>query len=72
MCNFFFLADQRDTALGTGCVIRDQQGTCHAFYTGHNDFREPKETVMYAASSDMLSWTKHPEESFTAEIAAVN
>ena len=60
-------AEDQDIALGTGCVIKDQQGTYHAFYTGHNDFREPKETIMHATSSDMLSWTKHPEESFTAE-----
>lgn len=59
-------AEDQDIALGTGCVIKDKQGTYHAFFTGHNDFYEPKEAVMHATSDDMLHWTKHPEDTFTA------
>ena len=59
-------AEDQDIALGTGCVIKDMQGTYHAFFTGHNDFYEPKEAVMHATSDDMLHWTKHPEDTFTA------
>ena len=59
-------AEDQDIALGTGCVIKDQQGLYHAFFTGHNDFYEPKEAVMHATSDDMLHWTKHPEDTFTA------
>ena len=59
-------AEDQDIALGTGCVIKDQAGTYHAFFTGHNDFYEPKEAVMHATSDDMLHWTKHPEDTFTA------
>ncbi len=59
-------ATDQDIALGTGCVIKDKQGTYHAYFTGHNDFYEPKEAVMHATSEDMLHWTKHPEDTFTA------
>lgn len=58
-------ADQQENALGTGCVMKDQNGLYHAFYTGHNDYRDPKEAVMHATSSDMLNWTKIPEDTFT-------
>ena len=59
-------AEDQDIALGTGCVIKDTKGTYHAYYTGHNDFYDPKEAIMHATSSDMLSWTKHPEDTFVA------
>ncbi|MBR6376213.1 MAG: DUF4975 domain-containing protein [Oscillospiraceae bacterium] len=59
-------ATDQDIALGTGCVIKDQSGVYHAFYTGHNDFYSPKEAIMHATSSDMLSWTKVPEDTFIA------
>ena len=59
-------ATDQDIALGTGCVIKDQQGQYHAFYTGHNDFYEPKEAIMHATSSDMLNWTKVPADTFFA------
>ena len=59
-------AEDQDIALGTGCVMKDKQGTYHAFFTGHNDYRDPAEAVMHATSSDMLHWTKHPEDTFTA------
>ena len=59
-------AEDQDIALGTGCVMKDQQGKYHAFYTGHNDYRAPAEAVMHAVSDDMLHWTKLPEDTFTA------
>ncbi len=60
-------AEDQDIALGTGCVMKDQNGKYHAFYTGHNDWRAPKEAVMHATSSDMLNWTKIPEDTFLEE-----
>ena len=59
-------ADDQDIALGTGCVIKDQNGLYHAFFTGHNDYRDPKEAVMHATSSDMMNWTKIPGDTFLA------
>lgn len=59
-------ADEQDNALGTGCVMKDKNGLYHAFYTGHNDYREPGEAIMHATSSDMMNWTKVPEDTFTA------
>lgn len=59
-------AKDQDIALGTGCVIKDQNGGYHAFYTGHNDFYSPKEAIMHATSPDMLNWTKIPEDTFIA------
>lgn len=56
----------QDIALGTGCVIKDQSGLYHAFYTGHNDTYEPKEAIMHATSNDMENWTKLPEDTFYA------
>lgn len=56
----------QDIALGTGCVMKDQSGLYHAFYTGHNDMLEPHEAIMHATSSDMLSWTKIPGDTFIA------
>lgn len=57
----------QDIALGTGCVMKDQNGLYHAFYTGHNDWRAPKEAVMHATSPDMMNWTKIPEDTFLEE-----
>lgn len=59
------ISDQ-DIALGTGSVIKGEDGTYHAFYTGHNDTYEPKEAIMHATSSDMVHWTKLPEDTFYA------
>ena len=59
-------AQQQDIALGTGCVIKGQDGLYHAFYTGHNDFYAPKEAIMHATSNDLLNWTKIPEDTFTS------
>lgn len=59
--------DDQDLALGTGCVMKDQQGSYHAFYTGHNDVRSPHEAIMHATSSDMVNWTKVPGDTFIAD-----
>ncbi len=59
-------AEEQDIALGTGSVVRAKDGTYHAFYTGHNDARSPKEAIMHAESPDMKSWTKLPEDTFYA------
>ena len=56
----------QDNALGTGCVIKDQNGLYHAFFTGHNDYRQPMEAIMHATSTDMLNWKKIPEDTFIA------
>lgn len=54
--------EDQDIALGTGSVIKDHNGLYHAFYTGHNDTYSPKEAVMHATSTDMVNWTKIPED----------
>lgn len=58
--------EEQDIALGTGSVIKDKEGIYHAFYTGHNDTYEPREAVMHAASTDMVKWTKLPEDTLYA------
>ena len=60
-------ASEQDNALGTGCVMKDQNGGYHAFYTGHNDYYDPAEAIMHATGSDLLNWTKVPADTFTAE-----
>lgn len=46
----------------TGSVI-EKEGVFHAFYTGHNNVNpEGLEFVMHATSSDLIHWTKHPED----------
>ncbi|MCW8995671.1 MAG: hypothetical protein OQK77_07630 [Psychromonas sp.] len=56
-----------DLALGTGSIIKDENGLYHAFYTGFND-RNPnlpyKELIQHATSTDKIHWTKHPEDGF--------
>ena len=50
-----------DPALGTGCVMQDQDGLYHLFYTGHNDTGNSgrgKECVMHATSTDRENWEK--------------
>lgn len=59
--------DDQDIALGTGSVVKDKDGLYHAFYTGHNDMRAPKEAVMHATSKDMKTWDKIPEDTFTGK-----
>lgn len=60
--------DAPDLAVGTGSVLKAQDGLYHCFYTGHNDtFPEKgldKECVMHAVSEDNVNWTKIPEDTF--------
>ena len=56
----------QDIALGTGSVIKDKNGLYHAFYTGHNAEKVPKEAIMHATSTDMKSWIKIPPDTFSA------
>ena len=54
----------KDSALGTGSVVKGKDGLYHAFYTGFNWRSMPKETIMHAISRDLVSWQKVPEDSF--------
>ncbi len=66
MLNFGLMSDP-DPALGTGSVMKDQNGLYHLFYTGHNDAGNGgngKECVMHATSTDRQNWTKIPEDTF--------
>lgn len=54
----------KDSALGTGSVVKGKDGLYHAFYTGFNWRSMPKETIMHAVSRDLVSWQKVPEDSF--------
>ena len=62
--------DATDPAIGTGCVMIDQQGKYHCFYTGHNDTApskgKDKSCVMHAVSEDGLKWTKILDDTFYA------
>ena len=63
----FGLMSDPDPALGTGSVMRDQEGLYHLFYTGHNDTGNGgrgRECVMHATSTDRENWEKHPEDTF--------
>lgn len=55
-----------ERALGTGSIIKDQDGQFHAFYTAHNDVLDPKEKIMHALSPDGKKWTKQPKDTFQA------
>lgn len=60
------IATNPDYALGTGSVIQDKNGLYHAFYTGwnnHDDF-EYTEKIQHATSSDLVNWTKIPQDGF--------
>ena len=66
MLNFGLMSDP-DPALGTGSVLRDEEGLYHLFYTGHNDTGNGgmgKECVMHAVSADRTNWEKRPEDAF--------
>lgn len=60
-------ADTQDNALGTGSVIKDKSNVYHAFYTGHNDIRSPKEAIMHATSTDLKHWEKQPDDTFISD-----
>lgn len=54
----------------TGSVI-EKDGTFHAFYTGWSGTENPhpngREQIMHATSSDLINWTKHPQDTFNAD-----
>lgn len=56
----------QDVGLGTGSVIKDKNGIYHFYYVGYNSFGNVPyyEKIQHATSSDLLSWTKHPEDGF--------
>ncbi|HHU28493.1 TPA: DUF4975 domain-containing protein [bacterium] len=56
----------QDLALGTGSVIKDKNGLYHAYYTGFNGTGNTLyfEKIQHATSSDLITWTKHPEDGF--------
>ena len=66
MLNYGLMSDP-DPAIGTGSVLKDQDGQYHLFYTGHNDTGNHgmgKECIMHAVSEDRRNWTKVPEDTF--------
>lgn len=62
-------ADDQERALGTGSVIKDEDGLYHAFYTAHNGDLDPKEAIMHATSKDGEKWDKLPDHTFFASSA---
>ncbi len=52
-------AGAQDGALGTGSVFK-KDGIYYGFYTGHNGNLDPKEKIMLATSTDLITWTKNP------------
>lgn len=53
--------------LGSGSVVRAEDGQLHLFYTGHNQNLTPVEVTMRAESvgSDLFDWFKLPAEQFS-------
>lgn len=58
--------DSVDWALGTGSIIKDENGLYHAFYTGHNPNKDSglkyKECIRHATSTDKINWKKSEEK----------
>lgn len=57
----------------TGSVVTDDSGLHHLFYTAHNPRHigpdnAPLQRVAHATSTDLLTWTKHPEDTFGAPL----
>ena len=63
--------EEPDLALGTGSVLKGQDGQYHCFYTGHNDVMGQKgfgkECIMHAVSPDKAHWEKIPADTFFPE-----
>ena len=61
-------------AVFTGSVI-EHEGVFHAFYTGWNpehpktgrEHPKGREQIMHATSKDLITWMKHPEDTFHAD-----
>lgn len=60
-------ANVADQWLGSGSVIKAENGQLHLFYTGHNKNLTPVEVVMRAQSSDtgLYNWAASPGEQFS-------
>ena len=52
--------------------MKDQEGRYHAFFTGHNDYYAPAEAIMHAEGTDLTTWTKIKEDTFTDENYSTN
>lgn len=61
-----------DYNIYTGSIVKDSNGTHHAFYTGQNPSNlgqdgRALQLIMHATSNDgMNSWQRHPEDTFGA------
>ena len=58
--------EEADQFIYAGSVFETEAGF-HAFYTGHNPKKMPKEAIMHATSMDMKEWTKISEDTFFAD-----
>ncbi len=64
--------NEQDYGIGTGTVLKGQDGLYHAFYTGWNGYPDSvvdpevlfNEKVQHATSTDLVNWTKIPEDGF--------
>lgn len=59
--------DAADFNAYTGSVVTDDDGLHHLFYTGQNPRRtapdgRPLQVVLHATGTDLIHWTKHPEQ----------
>lgn len=66
-------ATAQDLYVFTGSAL-EAEGRYHIYYTGHNPYfraqGKPQEAVLHAVSSDLLHWSKRPDEAFVAPSAA--
>lgn len=58
---------RQDRWVGSGSVLKDQEGQYHLFYTGHNSSISPVEAVMHATAADgtLVNWEADPGDTFT-------
>ncbi|WP_181308009.1 glycoside hydrolase family 32 protein [Rufibacter sp. XAAS-G3-1] len=68
--------NQPDFAIGTGSAVK-VGNTYYMYYTGHNGIAEfvqnnPRESVLYATSTDLKNWTKKPSFKLTAPAGYYN
>ena len=58
---------QQDQWIGSGSVIKDQEGQYHLFYTGHNADFNPVEAVMHATAKDntLAEWEPVAADTFS-------
>ncbi len=59
----------QDLYVFTGSVFKKGENDYYLFYTGHNPHftDKPKQAIMIATSSDLVSWQKRPELTFYAD-----